>query len=139
MSAVTIPILPKLPTVKNAFVIYDPKTEKYSRGGMTPSWSKKPKMWSGWGPLKNHLAMFITIEYIGGWSKFVDRKKKYGLARYNPYEDCMIYDIVTNSYICRVKDLYNEMIIAREEQDKKDREKHLNEMLKKIKKINDGD
>jgi hypothetical protein len=134
MTEVHIPVLPKLPVVKNAFVIYDPKTERYSSGGMDPWWSKKMKYWKSWGSLKNHLAMFITINYTD--LKYAQVNKKYGLAQNNPYEDCMIYDISTNTYVCRVKDLYNEMFIAREEQDKKDQKKQLNEMMKKIKKMN---
>jgi hypothetical protein len=112
MTEVHIPVLPKLPVIKNAFVIYDPKTERYSSGGMEPWYSKKMKFWKSWGTLKNHLSMFITYD-------FTDKNnRKYGLQN-NPYEDCLIYDTMSNSYVCRVKDLYNEMIIAREEKDKK--------------------
>jgi hypothetical protein len=137
VSGVTIPVLPELPAVKNAFVIYDPKTEKYSRGGMTPSWSKKPKMWSGWGPLKNHLSMFIQVEYVGKESSYLERKKKYVLTRYYPYTDCMIYDIVSNSYICRVQDVFDEMIAVRVEQDKKDQKKRIELLTEKIRQMNE--
>jgi hypothetical protein len=137
MTGVTIPVLPKLPMVKNAFVIYDPKTEKYSRGGMSPSWSKKPKTWSGWGPLKNHLAMFIQYELLGKETSYLDRKRKYGLTPHQPYTDCLIYDIVWNTYICRVQDVFDEMIADRVEQDKKDQKKRIERLTEKIRQMNE--
>lgn len=128
---------PKLPQPKQAFIIYDPKTEKYSRGGMTPTWSKKPKMWSGWGPLKNHLAMFISVEYLDRGNRYLNAKRKHSIAHRQPYsEDCIIFDIVANGQVAKVHDIYKEMIYARVEQDKKDQDKRIADAIMQIRKMN---
>lgn len=61
--------LPKL----EGYVIYDPTTGLFSSGGMPGKmhWRKKPKIWTGIGPLKNHLRQFKWHDYdrdINGYS-----------------------------------------------------------------------
>jgi len=47
------------------FKIRDPNTGLFSSGGMSPSFSKKGKVWKGIGPLKNHLNLVKRRTYEG--------------------------------------------------------------------------
>jgi hypothetical protein len=126
--------LPELPCPKEAYVIYSNSREKYSRGGCAPSWSTKPKTWSGLGPLKGHLAMFIVIEFIG---KAPYWRKEYKLTATQPYDGCVIYDIVSKRQVSTVHEMYRTMIEARMVQDRKDQNKETDRLIKLIQKRNE--
>lgn len=52
---------PKKPTV--FYAIYNPKNQKYSKGGAGyPTWARYPKTW-GLGGFKNHLNLYTTSAY----------------------------------------------------------------------------
>ena len=77
-------ILPK-PKMEG-YVIYNPHNQLFSTGGCVPQWKKHGKIWSGIGPLKNHLNLFIYTQY---------RNKKI-VINYVVYKDCEIFNIFTN-------------------------------------------
>lgn len=54
-----IPTLPKL----EGYVIYNPTTGLYSKGGSYGVWSKRPKIWSSIGAVKNHLVQYVSRDY----------------------------------------------------------------------------
>lgn len=66
------------------YCICNPKTGLYSKGGYSPKWKKKPKIWSNIGHLKNHLNMFVNMDYTNNL-----------IIIRNVYEDCFVYDLVT--------------------------------------------
>jgi hypothetical protein len=73
----------KLPNELKGYVIYEPKTGTYSRGGRS-GWGKTPKIWTSLRNLKLHLQMFVSE-----WSY---HKKIYLSSR---YKDCVVVDITT--------------------------------------------
>jgi hypothetical protein len=88
MSQVKIPQV-KLPET-DALAIYNPQLGKWSRGGMGPTWGKKPKIWSQVGPLKNHLSQFVGRHYGG-------RRNGAPEAIYisEKYDGCVLVDMKT--------------------------------------------
>lgn len=79
--------LPK-PIVMKGYAIYDPATDKWSRGGNYTSrlWGKKPKIWSAVGHVKNHINQLIVDNY--------DFKNKVIRIR-SFYKGCVILDVTT--------------------------------------------
>lgn len=75
----------KFPLKFEGYVILDPRTGQYSRGGTAPDWGKRPKVWSGIGPLKNHLNQFVHQTY-GQTDKIVVR---------STYNGCIIINALT--------------------------------------------
>ena len=61
-------------------------TELYSTGGSTPKWTKKGKVWSGIGSLKNHLVQVETPRRTS-WSVL-------GHVPVHPYRDAEIVVMV---------------------------------------------
>lgn len=57
LSPIGIPLTPTKERVTIA--LWDPKSGLFSRGGTDGRMAKKPKVWAGWGPFKNHLTMFM--------------------------------------------------------------------------------
>lgn len=54
-----IPALPK----PEGYVIYNPSTGLYSKGGTYGVFSPRPKIWSSIGAVKNHLALYVNRRY----------------------------------------------------------------------------
>lgn len=83
----------KIPPVKlpdaEALAIYNPKLDKWSRGGTGPHWGKKPKIWSQVGPFKNHLSMFVDRYYAGRWLSYD------AVLISDAYDGCVIVDVKT--------------------------------------------
>ena len=98
-----------LPEIKHGYVIYDPVTGLYSKGGTWNVWRKKPKVWSNIGFLKNHLHMFTDPYYNK------DRT-------YKGHEE--IHDIVTKEKLCTVDEMLNELRKTVEIRQEKWRAKH---------------
>ena len=82
--------IPK-PVVKG-FVIYNPKTQLFSRGGYGPRWSKTPKIWSNIGHMKNHIGVAISTYPYG---RRDNTTKEIPLNEC--YVDCVVYDVSTDS------------------------------------------
>lgn len=76
-------IVPKLPT--EAYAIYNPITEMWSRGGSGPKWGKKPKLWSSIGHLKNHLNLMVYPRYRHGSTPEI--------VVLTVYDSCYIFDV----------------------------------------------
>lgn len=53
------------------YKIRDPATGLYSMGGVDPRWTKKGKVWTNIGHLKNHLRQ------VGSWGNTPSRRKVY--------------------------------------------------------------
>jgi hypothetical protein len=47
----------------DCFVIFNVKTEKYSKGGSYYKWGKTPKVWASLGHLRAHLTQFKRKYY----------------------------------------------------------------------------
>lgn len=91
------------------YMIYNPKKGLYSAGGTTPKWKKKPKIWSGMGPLKNHINMVaIGSHYINMYTNrttkdyykrlypdFDETKHTQIFGYQNLYDDCVVIDLAT--------------------------------------------
>jgi hypothetical protein len=56
-----ISTLPQL----EGYVIFNPDTGLYSRGGTDVKWTKLPKLWTTVGAVKNHLALHVRRDYSG--------------------------------------------------------------------------
>lgn len=128
--------LPHIVLPEHSYVIYDPNRDQYSRGGDGPNWSKKPKVWTTMGNLKNHLAMFIAIEslHVKDLNFY---KHTYHIHRGNPYNvDCVVYDIVNKTQVATVHELFNQLIAARKKADEKHQKKVIAELTAKIRKMN---
>jgi hypothetical protein len=54
-----ISTIPKL----EGYVIYNPSTGLYSKGGTVGVFATRPKIWSSVGAVKNHLALFVNRRY----------------------------------------------------------------------------
>lgn len=76
--------LPEFKYDPSGYFIYDSVTEKFSRGGTGPDWGRTPKIWSGLGPLKNHINQFVRRDYV--------RRKV--IVR-NVYINSLIYNVLT--------------------------------------------
>ena len=81
MTMVSIP-LPRM----EGYVIYNPDTGLFSAGGTGPTWRKKPKIWSGLGPLKNHLQLFVN-----SYGRYAEKK----ILIQGVYKGCICLDITT--------------------------------------------
>jgi hypothetical protein len=80
--------LPKL----QGYVIYNPATEKFSKGGYGPKWGNTPKIWTNIGHLKNHLN-YAACRYGYGHNENSVIVMKY------IYQGCVVLDITTKSDI----------------------------------------
>lgn len=71
------------------YIIYNPATNLYSRGGAYESglWGKRPKFWIGMGPLKSHISMIIVSTNYS-----LKEIKVYGY-----YRNCQVIDAKTQS------------------------------------------
>lgn len=49
--------------------IYNPVTDKFSRGGLWVNWSKNGKVWATMGNLKSHLTMLKQYPYNNSYIK----------------------------------------------------------------------
>ena len=78
--------LPEFKYDPSGYFIYDNVTEKFSRGGTGPDWGRAPKIWSGLGPLKNHINQFVHRNYNRDNSKIIIR---------NEYSNSLIYNVLT--------------------------------------------
>lgn len=56
------PVLPKM----EGFVIYNPATGLFSKGGTNGTWAKRPKIYTSLGHLKSHLTQFVNTQYRWG-------------------------------------------------------------------------
>lgn len=88
----------KLPKIEG-FVIYNPVTDLYSKGGQYPKWSKKPKIWTNIGHVKLHLNQLIYPLYY-------ERK----LIFRNCYKNCGLFDIVTQEKPFEIIDYLDEKL-----------------------------
>lgn len=78
---------PKLPT--EAWAIYNPNIEQWSRGGAGPKWGKRPKLWSTIGALKNHLNLMVYPRYKPG--------EPTQICIRSVYNGCYIYDVAAQA------------------------------------------
>lgn len=82
-----------IPTIEHSYVIFDPNTGLYSKGGSYKVWRKKPKVWANIGHLKNHLNMFLDY-----------RGEIYGGCPYQGHEE--VHDIIAKEKLWTVRDYY---------------------------------
>lgn len=81
------------------FAIYNPKTQLYSAGGISPKWRKMGKIWQI-GPIKNHLYQFVRSDYSN---------HTYVIS--NTYDGCIIVDLETNQESeMKIEDIYQKYI-----------------------------
>lgn len=85
----------KVPVRPAGYAIYNPKTDKWSRGGSRPTkWGKTPKIWSHIGHLKNHIRLYLGWQYAYRWNEGKpDNFEAYIIHR--DYDGCMIIDVAT--------------------------------------------
>lgn len=76
--------LPEFKYDPSGYFIYDNVREKFSRGGTRPDWGNSPRIWSGLGPLKNHINQFVYRDY--GPKKIIV---------HNVYANSLIYNVLT--------------------------------------------
>lgn len=84
----------KIPGVKTklqGFAIYNKDTGQWSRGGTGPDWSKNAKVWSGLGPLKNHLSQFVHPEYPNRYNEL--KGNRFVIS--NRYKNCVVINVTT--------------------------------------------
>lgn len=104
--------LPKL----EGYMIYNPKTELFSKGGIDPSWKKQGKIWSKLGHLKNHLIQSCIVKKYGHYinGEYVnDKFIKVNLLSYdgkNNYKDCVIINVATGQVVSDVLSLLKELV-----------------------------
>lgn len=79
------------PIILKGYAIFDPATGLWSRGGVGRNWSKNPKIWSGMGPLKNHINQCIHRQYPGRWIHI--EKSRFYIS--NKYRGCQVIDVTT--------------------------------------------
>ena len=60
--------------------IYNPVTDKFSRGGLYVHWSKNDKVWATIGNLKLHLTMLKGYPYTNDYTK----------------DNCMVINVLTD-------------------------------------------
>lgn len=60
--------------------IYNPVTDKFSRGGLWVNWSKNGKVWATMGNLKSHLNMLKQCPYNNSYIK----------------DDCVVINVLTD-------------------------------------------
>lgn len=81
----------QFPIILKGYAIFNPTTGLWSKGGYK-GWSKNPKIWSNIGHLKNHLLLFIHVQYTH------DRNLKLERNRFfisNHYRGCQVIDVTT--------------------------------------------
>jgi len=100
-----------LPTLEG-YVIYNPATSLYSRGGVRGEWSKKPKIWSSIGHLKNHLSLYIITDF--------DKNNSYFVVT-DHYKDCIVVNIIDGSEPFKIHDY----LLEKAEQSAKRYDSHL--------------
>lgn len=52
--------------MKQRYAIYHKEKQKWSKGGTSPEWVeiRSAKIWSGIGPVKNHLRQFLRWQHL---------------------------------------------------------------------------
>lgn len=85
MNEIIVPLKPII-----GFAIYNPDTQKWSRGGYRPKWSNTPKIWTRIGDLKSHLQNQIYDHYPRSGDN------EYKIIINSTYKNCIIVDISTN-------------------------------------------
>jgi hypothetical protein len=89
------------------FVIYNPQTKLFSRGGFSrlKLWSKRAKIWGTLGHVKNHLNMFVYREY-----NYVDGKQYCKLHIGSEYDGCLVLHYIGPDVViaAKCKDLLRE-------------------------------
>ena len=91
------------------YKIRSKKTGLFSKGGSTPSFSKKGKIWNGIGPLKLHFNQFIGRGYIG---------RGY-------YEDCEVVEYELVEAEVAVSDCSEWMEASKERQEQREMERKI--------------
>lgn len=76
------------PIVMKGYAIWNPVTEKWSRGGVYNSnlWAKKPKIWSAVSHIKNHINQLVIERYH--YQEKVVKIRNY-------YKGCEVLDMTT--------------------------------------------
>lgn len=93
--------LPKL----EGYVIYNPATGMYSKGGTYGIWAKKPKIWSDAAHVKAHLAMYVNRDYTY-LSNGKDFKCRMKISTH--YKDCVVLNLVDNTEPFKIYDYMRE-------------------------------
>jgi hypothetical protein len=80
------------PIILKGYAIFNPATGLWSRGGIGNNWSKNPKIWSGIGPLKNHINQFVCRQYRTSYRMDLE-KSRFFIS--NKYRGCQVIDVTT--------------------------------------------
>jgi hypothetical protein len=83
--------LPKL----EGYVIYNPDTGMYSKGGSYGVFSPRPKIWSSIGAVKNHLALYINRHY---------HKLESSVVISTHYKGCVVLNLVDGTEPFKIHD-----------------------------------
>ena len=102
-------ILPKL----EGYVIYDPVSGLFSKGGTISYWQKKGKIWASMSAVHCHLAQYIKDIYI-----YKDNKVT-RLEYQNRYEAkfAFVVNVATGESMGSVEGIINELIVRRIKKD----------------------
>jgi len=84
------------PTIKG-YAVYNPATGLWSRGGIDVKWSKKaPKIWTGLGTFKNHIAQHVYSDCYRSWNDNSNRRvTNFFYVINHKYEGCQVIDVTT--------------------------------------------
>ena len=104
---------PRLPT--KGYIIFSPRTAKYSRGGYYIKWASKPKIWASMGYLNSHLAQHVDKDWKSGTYSTIRRG----------YDDAsaVIIEINSNEVVCTVFEAYQRIIDKRLKKDVREKAK----------------
>lgn len=84
--------MPKL----EGYVIHDPFTGMYSKGGTYGVFAPRPKIWSSVGAVKNHLALYINHRYTP------DRNSEIIISKH--YLGCVVLNLVDGTEPFKIYD-----------------------------------
>ena len=100
-----IPAIPKL----EGYVIYNPSTGLYSKGGTAGVFAPRPKIWSSVGAVKNHLALFVNrhYEYVLN-EEDSSRKQKCSIIISTHYKGCNVINLVDSTEPFKIHDYMKE-------------------------------
>ena len=82
------------------YVIYNPSTGLYSKGGTMGVFATRPKIWSSVGALKNHLALYINRHYENVFTP--ERSQKCSIIISKHYKGCNVINLVDGTEPFRI-------------------------------------
>lgn len=88
------------------YVIYNPSTGLYSKGGTAGVFATRPKIWSSVGAVKNHLALFVNRRYEQVFTPMREQKCSVIISAH--YKGCNVVNLVDGTEPFKIHDYMRE-------------------------------